>query len=559
MQLLIIYVSDEICRDALWNRIFKAFNYGDLLVTTGTGKLTEHEEDGMGLAGQHDYAVISMKEVGQQRLLLIKNPWSKGTIWKGSTDYGSRPQAMDSQQLSPDDAAITRKAEPLLPGTFWMDLNDVFQSFESVYLNWNPALFAYREDVHFPWNLTTSISHAGSFMSNPQYEVASELGGVVWLLLSRHFKSRNHCPKDLAGNDGGDELEERGFIGLYIYANRGERVFWSDGALMRGPYVDSPNTLAKLDMPCKTAYTVVVSQQAFARSIFNFTLSAFSINPVRVKEAKHRLPHIICQRGAWTYSSSGGNAGCAMYHTNPQFSIQLRETSDISLLLEPEIDDYPVHVKMIRSQGKAVTSIRSRDIVGDSGEYRNGYAFAEMRNVDVGTYTILCSTFECGQLGRFSLRVASTSKSILDRVQAFEAGRLVSRPDLAVFPREGDRLLAPLVLSRVTRLSMTARSTHNSNSLAPHIHSPIKLSIEYGQGPTKQVLSVSGDDEFRDGHSGIRTPDVDLQPRMCKERGLWIAVERLGRPRLQQDDESVEIEILSEASVEIGKWGVGVG
>ena len=525
----------------------------------GTGKLTEYEEDGMGLAGQHDYAVLSMKEVGRQRLLLIKNPWSEGTIWKGSADYGSSSQALDRQQPTTDDIAGTKKPDSLSPGTFWMDLNDVFQSFESVYLNWNPALFLRREDIHFAWNLTASISPAGSFVSNPQYEVSSESGGEVWLLLSRHFKSRKQHPRSDIDKGIRDEPEERGFIGLYIYANHGERVFRSDGALMRGPYVDSPNILVKLDMPCNTAYTVVVSEQALARSVYNFTLSAFSISPIIVQEAREKYPHVVSQRGAWTYSSSGGNAGSSIYHTNPQFRIQLQETSALSLLLESENENYAVHVKVIWSEGKAVTSVKSRDVIGDSGEYRNGYAFVEMANVDAGTYTVVCSTFESGQLGRFSLRIASVSKCVLDRVQALEAGRLVSRLDLAFFTCEGDRLLAPLTLRRVTRLCMTAKSNHNTTSSASHSPSPIKLSLEYGQGPTKQVLSVSGNDEFRDGQSGVRTLDVDLQPRMCGERGLWIVIARLGRPGLQPEDESVEIEILSEAPVEVGKWGVGVG
>ncbi|KAL8824401.1 MAG: hypothetical protein Q9191_005080 [Dirinaria sp. TL-2023a] len=525
----------------------------------GTGKLTEYEEDGMGLIGQHDYAVLSLKEVGRQRLLLIKNPWSKGTIWKGSAYYGSSSLALDRQQTTRGDAVRTEKPDPLLPGTFWMDLNDVFQSFESIYLNWNPALFPHREDSHFAWNLTASISPAGSFVSNPQYEVRSKSGGTVWLLLSRHFKSRKQYRRNDIEKEVQDEPEESGFIGLYVYANQGERVVLSDGALMRGPYVDSPNTLVKLDMPCNTAYTVVVSEQDLARSVYHFTLSAFSISPVIVQQAIEAYPHVVSQCGTWTYSSAGGNASSSIYHTNPQFRIQLQETSDISLLLESENANYAVHVNLVWSQGKGVTSIKSRDVVGDSGEYRNGYAFAEMANVDAGTYTAVCSTFESGQFGRFSLRVASLSKVVLHRVPAREAGRLVSRLDLAFFPRESDRLLAPLTLRRVTRLCMTAKSNHNSTSLGPRSRSPIKLSLEYGQGPTKQVLSVSGNDEFRDGQSGVRTEDVDLQPRMCGQRGLWIVIARLGRPELQPDDESVEIEILSEAPVEVGKWGVGKG
>lgn len=539
--------------------MFKAFQSGHALVTLGTGKLTESEEEGMGLVGEHDYAVVSMKEVDQQRLLLIKNPWSEGTIWKGGSDYRLQCQDTDSTRPMTDEAVRVKTAERLLPGTFWMDLNDVFQSFESMYINWNPALFSYREDTHFSWHLDKSGRPAGLFVSNPQYKVCCKTGGCVWLLLSRHLRSRNLRPKREDGRSSQREYEERGFISLYAFANGGERVVRSDGALLRGPYVDSPNALIRLNMAPNDSFTIVISEQDLARSKFNFTLSAFSSVPVRIQEAQERYLHIAHQRGAWTHLNAGGNAGNALYYTNPQFSIQLQETSDISLLLELETGDFPVHLKIVRSQGRETSSFHTRDIVGDSGEYNNGYAFAEMRNVVAGKYIVICSTFDCGQLGSFSLRVAATSICSVNQVQRPEAGRLVSFLGPAAFTHGNDRLLAPLVLSRVTRLSMTAKPFQNSNSIATGSgsRSPIKISLEYGQGPTKQVLSVSGLDEFLDAQFGVKTRDVDLLPRMCEERGLWITLSRLGRPGMQQGDESIEVEVLTDAPVGIGKWEVG--
>ena len=525
----------------------------------GTGKLTEIEEDGMGLAGEHDYAVIAMKELGHRDLLLIKNPWAEGTIWKGDTSYGQPPQSLLDLQPVPDTTGKPAHAQPLTPGMFWMDLNDVFQNFESLYLNWNPGLFSYREDVHFSWDLAATNSHAGSFRANPQYEVCSVAGGVVWLLLSRHFKSRKQTPRNEAEKSGCGEADDRGYISLYAYANNGERVFRSDGALMRGPYVDSPNTLLKLDVPVDTAYTIVISEQALPRLSFNFTLSAFSMKPLAVQEAKERYNSYVSQRGTWTYSTSGGNASSAIYYVNPQYRVRLFGRSDISLLLESENENFSVHVKLVWSHGKSVTSIKTRDVVGDSGEYRTGYAFAEIRNVEAGDYTIVCSTFDTGQLGKFSLRVGSMSRCVVDRVQAAEAGRLVCNAETALFSGGNDRLLAPLILGRITRLSMTAKWDSRTATVKAGSRSPLKLALEYGQGPTKHVLTVSGDDEFLDSHLGVRTPDVDVQPGMCQRRGLWIVIERLGRPGLQQVDESIDIEVFSDARIEVGKWGVGDG
>ena len=522
-----------------------------MLVTIGTGRLTEIEEDSMGLAGEHDYAVIAMKIVDQRKLLLIKNPWAEGTIWKGDATYGPLGTSQDyspSMSMNTDGTPVA----PLKSGTFWMDLDDVYQSFESIYLNWNPGLFSYREDNHFSWDLANTNSEADSFRANPQYEVVSSTGSTAWLLLSRHFRSR---PEKVVNSRA--EADERGYISLYAYANNGYRVFRSDGALVRGHYVDSPNTLLKLELRAGISYTIVVSQQALPRSSFNFTLSTFSMEPLAVREAKERYKYHTLQHGAWTHATSGGNVSSADYHVNPQYSVRLMERSDISLLLETGNESLPVHVKLLWSGGNPVRSTKSRDIIGDSGEYQKGYAFAEIPNIEAGKYTIVCSTFESGQRGHFSLRVGSMSECVVHRLPAAADGRLISRIGTALFSHNNDRLLAPLMVGRITRLFMTARWDMRAVRAAQSPHSPLKLALEYGQGPTKQILTASGADEFVDSRFGIRTPDVDVQPGMCQGRGLWVVIERLGRPGLQQDDESIEIEVLGDAPIEVGHWSTG--
>ena len=517
----------------------------------GTGKLTQTEEDCMGLAGEHDYAVLAVKESGDRKLMLIKNPWAEGTIWKGDVNYGQPSGFSIDLQHTVDTNGKLAQAQSLTPGTFWMDLNDIFQSFESIYLSWNPGLFSHREDFHFSWDLTGTHNYAGSFRPNPQYKVFSSTGGVVWVLLSRHFKSRDRAK----GREAGGVID-RGYISLYAHASNGERVFRSGGALLRGHYVDSPNTLLKLDIPVNTAYTIVVSEQALPRSTFDFTLSAFSMKPLLIEEAKERYKHHVSQQGAWTHSTSGGNARSAIYYINPQFSVRLLERSDLSLLLESENENLPIHVKLVWSQGKSITSIKTRDLVGDSGEYQSGYAFTELRNVEAGVYTIVCSTFDPGQLGKFSVRVGSMSKCIFDRVLPPEAGRLAYKVEPAIFCDGNDRLMAPLTLGRITRLFTTAL-WNSQPRVRNGPRSPLKLALEYGRGPNKQVLAVSCDDEFVDTHIGVRTPDVDVQPSMCHSRGLWIVIERLGRTGLQTDVERIDVEVLSDAPIELGKWVAG--
>lgn len=551
---LLIVSSDELDRAALWLRVSRAFAYGDVLVTMGTGRLTESEEEGMGLAGEHDYAVIDMQEVGGQRLLLIKNPWSKASVWKGSTAYtqsvGNRYCVNTANET---DATVARR-QALMPGTFWMDLNDAFQSFESMYFNWNPALFSCREDIHFAWDLLTARSPPGSFGSNPQYEIRTSAGGVVWLLLSRHFKSRHTVS---AGQEIGEADANHGFISLYAYNNDGERVFKSDNALVRGHYVDSPNTLLKVELPTTSACTIVVSEQALPRSTFNFTLSAFANEQLTLRQAREKYLHRLTQYGAWTMSSSGGNAITSTYALNPSFSIQFMAISNVALLLEAEDEEFPVHVKLVWAQGNSVGSITTRDIVGDSGEYTKGYAFAEMEDVNPGTYTIVCSTFDRGQLGKFRLNVGTMCPCTINRVLPAAAGRLVSKLEVAFSAADDNRMLAPLMLTRFTRLRLLARWCQGVSGTPKGAHSPLRIGLEYGQGPSKSVLAVSGNGDFLDTHLGPETPDVDLQTRMCQQRGLWIIVEKLSSAAAQQGAEIVNIDILSDAPILVGQWRVG--
>ncbi|KAF4625559.1 hypothetical protein G7Y89_g12609 [Cudoniella acicularis] len=252
--------SDDLPSDTLWHRIFKSFGFGDVMITLGTGKLSHREERELGLAGEHDYAILDMKESGSQRLLLVKNPWRDGMVWKGSTlmPENGAPGPSWTQDIR---EALPEKSPPSL-GTFWMSLEDVIQHFESLYLNWNPGLFKYRQDHHFSWIIPV-MKNPGSFIHNPQYALKSSKEGTVWVLLSRHFATSEH---DIAQNKSSalaDTSGALGFISLYIFSSTsGQRVYLSDDAIHRGAYVDSPQTLARLEVELSTTYTVQVAMPA---------------------------------------------------------------------------------------------------------------------------------------------------------------------------------------------------------------------------------------------------------------------------------------------------------
>lgn len=519
------------------------------MITVGTGQLSHREEKVLGLAGEHDYAVLEMKEVGDRKMLLVKNPWCDGVIWKGD---GLQPSAESNPLSMTGLLESLPESDQMTPGTFWISFDSVIQNFESLYLNWNPGLFRYRQDHHFSWSLP-EYSIPSSFAQSPQYSIKSTSGGPVWVLLSRHFSTAEHSVL-IGDNTKSSNKSTLGFISIYIFDNHGYRVFLSEDALRRGAFVDSPQTLMRVDMPPSTTYTIVAAQQDLPLPKYSFSLSVFSTEPLAIAAATERHSFSSIHQGAWTYKTAGGNANASSYPINPQYSLTVLSSSDITLFLEADQAELAIHVKLVWAGGKRVTVVTARDLLGGSGDYRRGYAFAEIKNVVAGSYTIVCSTFEPGQLGKFSLRVAAMCKCEVRPIPLETAGRLSMCLPPAIF-QGNDRVLAPLTCTRLTRL--LAIVTHPIEAIEQKRAKPaLKVSVERGQGPEKEVLTTSCSGEFSDAPMGVRSGDVDISPAIGMRGGLWLVVER-DEGRVIGD--LANVEILSDAAIDVGAWGLGDG
>ncbi|KAJ6144186.1 hypothetical protein N7470_008081 [Penicillium chermesinum] len=505
--------------EEIWTRMYQSFLRGDV--------------QGLGLVSEHDYAILDMKEINGRGRFLLKNPWA-----------GAEPTIQSNHLESGDDSQPS-----LAPGTFWMNSVQVWQNFENLYLNWNPRLFQCREDIHFNWDLSQGNGIPGCFLRNPQFAVHSESGGTVWLLLGKHFTTdQHHRLKSHDPDDGG-----LGFISIYIFQADGKRVTLNDGALHRGPYVDSPNTLMRLEMAPRTTLTAVVSEQSLPSSSQNFTLSAFSNAPIEISPSEHQYMCLTKAAGSWSVLTAGGNSDSARYSANPQFSLQVSETTDVSILLECKEVDLATHVKLFWSNGQRVSRVRNRDMIADSGDYRRGCALAEKKALDQGIYTIVCSTFAPDQLGSFTLWISSTVPCAVKQLSPENAGRRVTLSRVGVLLPGKDRMLAPLHVSRLTRLKLIARnrsSTIGSRAVAP---SPVLMTVERGQGPYKETLAISEDGTHSDAASGVRVEDFDLGPTSESRQKVWIVIERIGGPGGQVEDQ-LEVEALAEERVEIGEW-----
>lgn len=377
---------------------------------------------------------------------------------------------------------------------------------------------------------------------------------MAWILMSRHFSTDDHRHTPRSNSELPLLARSDGFISLYTFDADGKRVHLSDNALLRGPYVDSPQTLAKLDMPPNSCYTIVLAQQDLPLKQYSFTLSAYSSVPVTVGPAAKLYPQSAFEDGAWSSKTAGGNAEAATYPSNPQYRLVVPSSTPLNIVLEATPRDLAVHVKLLWAAGERVNSVTTQSIATDSGEYRRGCAVADMSNVPAGVYTIVCSTYDPGQTGIFRISVEAMVPCKLVLLAGDDAGRLVHQMPTAVLQNGIDRILAPITISRVTRLKVAAH--HAPVKYHNRVRSAFRISLEQGQGPNKKILCASNDGRYSDAPGGVRTGDIDVKVDVLGCGGLWLVVERYGAVNAV---DQIQTQILSDNPLEVGAWGTGDG
>jgi len=527
----------------------QAFKTGNVIVTLGTGRISHSEEEATGLVGEHDYGVLELDSDPDKRRLLVKNPWRTGETWNelGSTSVATPPAEEPDGPVSMHDQT----------GTFWMSLADVTQHFESMYLNWNPALFRHRQDIHFTWDLAPRKNMSGTVVDNPQYSITAGADGSVWVLLARHFTDEEMDLIRKRSQSSDKTGLDIGFMSIYVFEDNGKRVPKLTRNLYHGPFVDSPQTLLKFRVEKGKSYTVVPVQEKLPMAKCNFTLSFFANQTLDVAPAKNPMRHNTDIPSSWTRRTAGGNSGSVNYGTNPQFSITLTRQSSLSLLLCTDNPDIPVHIDLVWANGERVgPSLAIKDVLADSDAYVRACAVLDVPSVDPGTYTAVCSTFEAGQLADFTFRVGSSAPHIVRTIPAEGSGRLRTQLTPFVFAEGESCLRAPLRVSRLTRMCASVRRTavpNNTHDLGPRRSStPLKISVVTGRGPREVVLGVSGQGEFTEPTAGLKTADFDVEPgRVLEEEGLWVVVERVGGNRSR---ETFQVELLGDASITAGRW-----
>jgi calpain-7 len=583
--------------DYLWEEIYEAFNNGNVFLTIGTGKLSRREQKHLGLAADHDYAVLELKESGNVREMLIKNPWADGDVWKGASRRKPNPNTESYPSLP-----VVEDSDEMLPGTFWMDFHSVFHHYENLYINWNPGLFNNREDRHFSWNIPQRQQASTILDGHPQFTVIADSDSEIWLLLNRHFRTGDYTQSTMGKN---------GYISLYLFSGtNGCQVLSNEDPVVRGPFVDSPNTLLRYSLLPNETYTAVIVQQDLPPGKHNFTISAFSNTPTSISEAPSRYSAVTTLTSAWTRSNAGGNSDSTSYLSNPQFKITLQSQQHVALILRaaPDADKTnfkDVHVKMLLASSPSTTSpritrLRPRDIKAHTGDYRLS-ACVLTTQLPPGTYTLVCSTFIEQQYSTFtidfrssptglpntssahnsisSLSINEMNRAHIEAVPAEGAGRLVITATPVTFTEGSSRFLAPLIVHKATKMTVLLRQQPRQFPVSKSAMSSslFKISLEQGQGPYKTTVADStfDDEEFQNIKTGLRIEDRLISPELGRDSGLWVVVERIAQGASTDDSnkdsdintnvsrhnmaESVQVDLLVEERVDIGAWGTGAG
>ncbi|KIE00403.1 Cysteine protease rim-13, partial [Metarhizium majus ARSEF 297] len=543
---------EDIDLENIWERIQAAHKSGDVVITLGTGRVSAEEEEVMGLIGEHDYAVENLDTSGSSRRLLIKNPWCDAP---SMTELGWLGSASSTLIKSPNTGLSTERLahDPNSSSRLWVAFEDVAQHFESMYLNWNPALFAYRKDHHFSWELPAKV-YSASLSRNPQFSVTSPSAGTIWILVSRHFVDAELDIARERRDSMAAAARQLGFMSISVFENGGKKLQICGGEIYRGPYVDSHQTLARLDTRPGQPYTIVVDQHELPLPRYNFTMSLFSHSPLEVREALESMSQFTEQLGAWTRRTAGGNASCGTFFQNPQYRLSVKSPSPVSILLCADASDIHVHVDLIWAQGRRVTAVRVKDLVASSGEYRRGCAVADIAMLEPGVYTLVCSTFEAAQLGNFSVRVSSMVPTTIAPVPADGAGRLLTKLPHVHLVEGDERFRLPVNVSWLTSASVSLHSSAASqlgSKMQPPSSQVVRVSVVHGWGPEQVTIAVSGDNEFQDPGSTIRTPKFDMEPKRIRKDGLWILIESMGSHGAAL---AIDGEILSDSPVRIGSW-----
>lgn len=403
--------SDELDfnKDGFFETLKLRLHKGDMLVTVGTGPMSDAEADRTGLVPTHAYAVLDVREINGVRLFQLKNPWSC-LRWKGNySELDTNHWTHELKELLNYNPDI---ASQLDNGVFWIDYDSICQFFVVFLVNWNPGLFNYTYCIHQMWNAGIGpVKDVYNIGDNPQFllEVQGNTMGAVWILLTRHI------------TDIADFRENKEYITVLVYRNNGKRVYYPDDPppYIHGVRINSPHYLCKIKLEnnSDTRYTLVISQYEKTHTIY-YTLRAYATCPFKLWQIPQLYKHEKeITDGLWKGITAGGCSNHITYTNNPCYQLDLESACDnnyvLIILKGPKEYQIGFDIVMVTVNNPNAEVIKSTN----SGAFRPGFVYVELERVPAGRYNIIPSTYLPGQEGPFFLTCKSSCNLQVHRIQ----------------------------------------------------------------------------------------------------------------------------------------------
>ncbi|KAF8891859.1 hypothetical protein BD779DRAFT_1513523 [Infundibulicybe gibba] len=330
------------------------------------------------LLPSHSYAVIDVFD-GEKRGVTVLDSWAN-------------PRAEDQP---------TRMLQIPWP--------DVLDTFDSIYLSWDPRIW--------PKTLTVHQYAESSQQLQVEFTNLGGLGEEVWLLLTRHVSETRRIS---------DFISLRAEVGDNIPAGGLNSYSTID---INGTYTNSTHALARVTIPPSQPsgfLSVLASYDGEAKEV-GFTLTVYASPRMNIAwdERIHTPPFTVKVDGALITKNAGGNWSYPTYMLNPQYLLRIDPVkiannkrgskAKITLTLQTK-KEIPVNILVVWSQG-----VRISELAASSGAY--SYGLARVRTeLAPGTYAVIPSAFEPHHLGPFSLRIDSSNPAELTLIPHEGAG-----------------------------------------------------------------------------------------------------------------------------------------
>ena len=237
--------------------------------------------------------------------------------------------------------------------------------------------------------------------------------------------------------------------------------------------------------------------------------------------------------------------------------MEVKERGSLAILLTSS-HQHQMHVKLVLGHGKRIYKLQSRDVLANSGNHKVGCGFAEINDLQPGLYTIICSLFEAGQMGDYTLRVDSTSNVVLKQIPRDGAGLISMKLTPACFGANVHKVAAPLVPYRLASYTIVARfqktTSPRSSNLGKLARSPLRFSVELGRGPERKFVIASENGEYTDAVT-VRSESVNIDPTLMNQGDLYLVLDRLSGPG-GPVEEWYDVEIYTDApqACAVGVW-----